>query len=196
MYNYIKGNITEVSENFIVVECGGIGYEIFASLYSIDEFNKIKSDVKVYTYLNVKEDEMSLYGFFSKSEKAMFLRLISISGIGPKLALSVLSGVSVSALANSIACGDLASLNKIKGIGKKTAERIVLELKDKISAEFDVKLLEGGTAFAISSADEDAVIALMSLGYTKQEATIGVAKVQKEGMSTEQIIMQALKGGN
>lgn len=192
MYNYIEGIISEVADNYLVVDVGGIGYEIIVSSYCLNELGKIGKSAKIFTYLAVREDDMSLYGFYSKSEKAMFLRLISVSGIGPKLAISILGGISIDGLATSIISADTLSLNHIKGVGKKTAERIVLELKDKIGKEFEISA--AAMTNVTLAINEDAVLALMSLGYTKQEASIAITKVKGENLSIEQIIMQALKG--
>lgn len=188
MIGFITGTVVDVSENCILLECGGIGYEVNVSAYTVHDKGKTGENVRIYTYLAVKEDGISLYGFYSPAEKAMFMRLISISGIGPKLAISILSGISLDALSLAISTGDAKSLSKIKGVGKKTAERIALELKDKVMAEI------GETDFvAAAPADNDAVIALMSMGFSKQEAAAALGKVNTEGLTVEQIVLAALK---
>lgn len=191
MYDYIKGKITEIYENTVVVETCGVGYELNVSTMAIAELSQKTGEVKVYCKLCVREDDMSLFGFYSKSERKMFLQLIEISGVGPKLALTVLSGMSVESLAAAVARADVKLLSKIKGVGKKTAERIVLELKDKVetSGATDGVVVTAPTV----SVNEEAVMALMTLGYNRAEASDAVARVQKEGMTLEQIIFSAIK---
>ncbi|MFR1566385.1 MAG: Holliday junction branch migration protein RuvA [Christensenellales bacterium] len=192
MYNYIKGKIAEINENTIVVECGGIGYELNVSANAASEFSGKEGEVKIYCYLCVREDDMSLFGFASKQEKTMFLKLISVSGVGPKLALTVLSGMNADGFAAAVVRSDTAALSKIKGVGKKTAERIALELKDKVSKEYDVSIDSAAPTVAVS-VNEDAVMALMTLGYSRQEAADAVGRVQTDGMTLEQLIFAAIK---
>lgn len=195
MYSYIKGKITESGENYIVVENNGIGYELSVSANEVCELSKQSGDVKVYCYLSVREDGVSLFGFSSEREKSMFLQLIGVSGVGPKLALTALSGMTTEQFAAAIVRSDVKALSKIKGVGKKTAERIVLELRDKVSKDYEaVGETDVVTSAAKSEgANEDAVLALMTLGYTKQEAEAAVLKVQKDGMPLEQLVYAALK---
>ncbi len=195
MYSYIKGKITESGENYIVVENNGIGYELSVSVNAVCELSKQSGDVKVYCYLSVREDGVSLFGFSSEREKSMFLQLIGVSGVGPKLALTALSGMTTEQFAAAIVRSDVKALSKIKGVGKKTAERIVLELRDKVSKDYEaVGETDVVTSAAKSEgANEDAVLALMTLGYTKQEAEAAVLRVQKDGMPLEQLVYAALK---
>ena len=195
MYSYIKGKITESGENYIVVENNGIGYELSVSVNAVCELSKQSGDVKVYCYLSVREDGVSLFGFSSEREKSMFLQLIGVSGVGPKLALTALSGMTTEQFAAAIVRSDIKALSKIKGVGKKTAERIVLELRDKVSKDYEaVGETDVVTSAAKSEeANEDAVLALMTLGYTKQEAEAAVLRVQKDGMPLEQLVYAALK---
>ena len=195
MYSYIKGKITESGENYIVVENNGIGYELSVSENAVCELSKQSGDVKVYCYLSVREDGVSLFGFSSEREKSMFLQLIGVSGVGPKLALTALSGMTTEQFAAAIVRSDIKALSKIKGVGKKTAERIVLELRDKVSKDYEaVGETDVVTSAAKSEeANEDAVLALMTLGYTKQEAEAAVLRVQKDGMPLEQLVYAALK---
>ena len=191
MYNYIKGTLVYAQDNTVVVEAGGVGYELNASCYTIERLGRIGEECKVYCYLNVKEDEMSLYGFSDRAEKEFFLKLINVSQIGCKMAISILSSGSMSDIVSAIASADVAKLSKIKGIGKKTAERIVVELRDKFAP--------GATSFIVPTAvaptgNSEAVEALLSLGFTRQEAMSAVARVEKPDMTTEQIVLAALKG--
>ncbi len=194
MIGYVVGRITEVGENSLIIEAGGIGYELTVSSFCLSEVEKTDGEVKVYTHLNVREDGVTLYGFYNKAERNMFLRLISVSGVGPKMAISILSGISIGNLAAGVAAADIKSLNAVKGIGKKTAERIILELKDKISSEFESELPKSAVMSDVVYEDDDAVEALISLGYKKSEAVIAVSKLKKENLTTEEIILRALKG--
>lgn len=194
MFNFISGRIVDIEESKVVLENNGIGYDIFVTSETISKCQN-KDRVQLYIYMSVKEDGISLFGFYDKSEKQMFLRLITVSGIGPKLAASILSGISSQKLALIIASGDTASLNKIKGVGKKTAERIVLELKDKIAAEESSLSLDTDKIAEPSDNVNDAIFALMSLGMTKAEAMSAVSKVADKTKSAEQILAEALKRG-
>lgn len=191
MLSYIKGKVTEAGENTLVVECGGLGYELLVSRAAAAAA-AIGSEVKLPVYLSVSETGVALYGFKDAAEKDMFLKLIGISGIGAKMAIGILSGMGVNDLIAAIARGDVKGLSGIKGIGKKTAERIALELRDKIGAEIaDMGEKVGVTPDIVP--DEDAVLALMALGFNKNEAVSAVARVHGEGLTTEQIVFMALK---
>lgn len=195
MYSYIKGKITEIGESYIVVEAGGIGYELSVSANAMSEFVVRDGEVKVYCYLSVREDGVSLFGFSSEREKAMFLKLVAVSGVGPKLALTVLGGMTTEQFAAAVIGSDIKALSKIKGVGKKTAERIALELRDKVSKDYEA--VDSGVVAAPKTVtvdiNEDAVLALMTLGYSKQESEAAVSRVQKDGMTLEQLVYAALK---
>lgn len=194
MYNYIKGKITEVTDSLLVIEAGGIGYELNIGANAAMRFSPSDSETKVYCKLIVREDEMSLYGFCSLQEKAMFDKLIGVSGVGPKLALVVLGGMTAEQFAAAVVKEDVAALSKIKGVGKKTAERIVLELRDKVNKDYVTDELPTSAAPRPKTAvNEEAVLALMTLGYTRQEATDAVARVQTDDMPLEKLIFAALK---
>ncbi|MDR2201350.1 MAG: Holliday junction branch migration protein RuvA [Clostridiales bacterium] len=194
MINYIKGVLSEVGENYVVVECGGVGYEIIATAGCFSVNAAIGKEVKIPVYMCVREDGVTLFGFSSREEKNIFGRLIGVSGIGPKAALNILSGVSASNLASAIARRDTTAISSVKGVGKKTAERIALELGDKITAEFNGFEAKSGTMPDIVPQNNDAVIALMSLGYKRHEAEAAVAKAYKEGQTLEETVFKALKG--
>lgn len=192
MYAYIKGKIEDISEGRLVVECGGIGYEVFVSNQTASELSGAKGEVKVYTYYKVGEDDVALFGFARREEKEMFRKLISVSGVGPKAALAILSGISLKDLALSIATRDAARLTKIKGVGKKTAERIILELKEKVDEQDPAG--ESPVGLTLSSETEEAVSALISLGFSRAEAHSAVAKAAALGASRlEDMISVALK---
>ncbi len=193
MFDYITGKKIKASAGAMVVENNGIGYSICVSDECIRFFENAEI-VRVYTYLSVREDGISLFGFYGEEERAMFEKLVSISGIGPKVAVAILSGISVDKLAGNIISADTKALNKIKGVGKKTAERIVLELKDKIGKEFSAEK-PGEVAESFDADANEAVMALMTLGFTRKEAEMKVAGVDKAGLSPEEVVFKALKNG-
>lgn len=193
MYNYIKGKLIESGENYVVVESGNIGYELNVSANTAAELSAAEGVVKIYCFLSVREDDMSLFGFATKQEKSMFVKLVSVSGVGPKLALTVLSGMTAGQFAAAVVKGDVTALSKTKGVGKKTAERIVLELKDKVNKDYTSEETVSAVKADVTEVDEEAVLALMTLGYNRHEASEAVKRVQKDGMSLEQLIFTALK---
>ncbi len=195
MIGYIKGNVLSYSDGVVLIENNGIGYEITCSA---SVYQKLLNDKKgeVYTYLAVREDAISLYGFENLEEKAMFLKLISVSGVGPKMGITVLSNMNLKDLATAIATSDVKGLSKVKGLGKKTAERIILELREKITATYtdDGAVIEEPVDIVNDKDNEDAVIALMSLGFTKTECVKAVKQAKENGMQTiEQLISYAIK---
>ena len=193
MYSYIKGVLTEISGTNLVIEVGGIGFEIQASQSAIESIGKIGDNVKIYTYLHVREDEMSLYGFTTLAEKQMFLNLTSISGIGPKMAIGILSNISLSDLALAIISNDASLLYKVKGVGKKTADRIVLELNEKIEDAEQYQTKESNTSLAEI---DDAIMGLVALGMNRIDAVKLVRQYAENGDTAEQIITKCLRGKN
>lgn len=192
MLNYIVGKVTEKDENMIVVESNGIGYEIQVSSHTINSIQFENEYVKILTYLQVKEDGICLYGFFSKEEKNMFLKLISVSGIGPKMAIGILSGISIPELISAIMSQDVKMLCTIKGLGKKTAERLLVELKDQTMPNLSVSNSDNVNYDAIEQATE----ALVSLGVGKNEAYRLAKENAGENVSVEEIITKCLRGMN
>ncbi len=193
MIGYIKGNLIYAEDGVALIDVNGVGYEVNCSAAVYRDLVANRGG-EVYTYTAVKEDGVSLYGFISREEKKIFLKLISVSGVGPKMGIAVLSSMSVNDLTLKIATGDVKGLSVVKGLGKKTAERIVLELRDKIGASVDGAETLG--VETVSSADEtdDAVIALMGLGFTRAESVQAVRKAKAEGATTiQQTISFALK---
>ncbi len=193
MFNYIIGEIVLKSENSVVVENNSVGFEISVSQSTLLSLPSIGSVAKIYTYLNVREDEMSLFGFSTLEEKEMFLKLISVSGIGPKVALSILSGIRLSDLSIAIKTEDIKVLSTIKGLGKKTAERIVLELKDKISV---IGFNEENVPMLNESAIDEATEALVALGINKNEAYRLARENARENDKAEEIITRAFQNLN
>ena len=195
MIGYIKGKVLSHSDNVVLLENGGIGYEITCSASALTKLVENKQG-EVFTYLAVREDGVSLYGFISVEEKNMFLKLISVSGVGPKMGITILSNMNLSDLAVKIATSDVKGLSSVKGLGKKTAERIILELREKITldASDDGKVIEEVKNFVPDSDGEDAVIALMSLGFTKAECLSAVKDAKSHGVETiEGLIAYAIK---
>ncbi len=191
MYNYIIGKVTYARDNVLVVENNGIGYEIGVSGNTLYDACNIGATVKIYTYLYVREDTFALYGFSTLEEKTLFLRLIDISGVGPKLAMQILGGLDLNTLTVAIATGDIKTLSKIKGLGKKTAELIVVNMRDQISA--DLTTTESVLGGASDKEQAEAVFALASLGISNTDAVKIVAEVSKTTKGLENIIREALK---
>lgn len=191
MYSFISGKLVEKQDNLLVLEQGGIGYEIMASQTTMENIGNIGDNVKVYTYLHVREDEMLLYGFFSKQEKQMFLNLTSISGIGPKMAIGILSNVKLGDLALAIISNDASLLYKVKGIGKKTADRIVLELNEKLDNAEEYQSSQEQTKLGEM---EDAIMGLMALGMNRIDAVKLVRQYAQPKDTAEEIITKCLRG--
>ncbi|MBR6736894.1 MAG: Holliday junction branch migration protein RuvA [Clostridia bacterium] len=192
MIGYIKGNLISHSNGTVILETGGIGYEVICSSEAY-EYIVNKGSGALYTYLNVREDGFYLYGFISLEEKSMFLKLKSVSSVGPKTAVSILSSMPLNDLAFIIASQDVKALSKVKGLGKKTAERIILELRENISA-LDLPEGKKPAKQQESTVNGDAVIALMSLGFTRSESEKAVASAMERGADTiETIITVALQ---
>lgn len=195
MISFISGELVCKNENSVVIDNGGVGFEIFVSTNTLSSIGFNGENVKVFTYLNVKEDEMSLYGFLTTEEKALFLKLISVSGIGPKMALGILSGLSLSDLTIAIKKEDIKLLSSIKGLGKKTAERLALELKDKIDiVGFSAEPLE--TIETDEGMVEEAADALIALGINKNEAYRLAKLNSRDAKTTEDIIRKAFQNLN
>ena len=190
MYNYIQGKVVDKTFTSIVVDNNGIGYEIGVSGNTLQDV-AIGEIVKIYTYLYVKEDEMSLYGFSRRDEKKLFMRLIEISGIGPKMAMQILGGYDLKTLTVAIASGDTKTLCKIKGLGKKTAELIVLSLREQVAD--DITLFNDHSDATTGEDIADAVFALESLGVSKTDAVKMATEASKAVKGTEQIIVYCLK---
>ncbi|MDO4487981.1 MAG: Holliday junction branch migration protein RuvA [Eubacteriales bacterium] len=198
MYSYIKGILAEIEEGKAIVEAGGVGYEIFVPATVLRELPPDGSEVKLFTHFVVKEDEESLYGFLTKDDKSMFESLIGVNGIGPKGALGILSTLSANDLRMAIVTGDAKSISAAPGIGKKTAERVILDLKDKIGSIADaggISISQVSQGVVRSSGPvAEAIDALTMLGYSRTEAGRAVGAVNfTEDMTTEDVLKLALK---
>ena len=204
MIAYLRGRVLTTTAETVIVDVNGVGYELYCT-GSVFRKLTVGAVTELYTYLQVKEDGITLFGFDTPQEKELFLKLISVSGVGPKLGISILATLSADDFALAIATADVKRLSSVKGLGKKTAEKIVLELHGKISAaevlgaSGDDLTPSASTPAAnakLSAADEEAVSALMGLGFTRAESTQAVKKARDNGAATvEQIIMKALQSG-
>lgn len=192
MIGYLKGNLAFKDPTFVIMDVNGVGYEVKISLYTFSKIKDLESCL-LYTHFYVKEDAQTLFGFSDKEEKSIFLQLISINGVGPNTALMINSSLTVGELKNAIANEEVGVIQKVKGIGSKTAHRIILELKDKIRKE----AFDGGTAMVGSnSLRHEALSALLTLGINKNMAEKGVDRILKSqgnDISLEDLIKSVLK---
>ena len=200
MIAYVRGKVLATTEETMIVDVNGLGYEIYCSAGAFRK-GTVGEIIELHTYLQVKEDGITLFGFESLKEKDLFLKLISVDGVGPKLGVSVLSGMSGEDFATAIATADSKRLSAVKGLGKKTAEKIILALHGKISAgeimqaSGELGAVKAVKAEKLSPMDEDALAALQGLGFTRAESMQAVKKAKEQGATTvEDIIMRALQG--
>jgi holliday junction DNA helicase RuvA len=194
MFAYIKGTLEIKGNDYVVIDVNGVGYKIFAPLSTIERLGEIGSTVKVHTHYYVREDNISLYGFYSLEELRMFELLIGVSGVGAKSANAILANITPSRFALAVITNDIKELTKLPGIGAKSAQRIILELKDKLKSEEAIAESDFELQIASSkdSNSSEAVAALQVLGYPIKEATKAVSSVNAEGLSVEDIIKKAL----
>ena len=197
MISYIKGDLFEVTENSIVLDHQGMGFSIMMPGSILDKLPQIGSELKVHTYLYVKEDILDLYGFLTRDDLKIFKLLITVNGIGPKGALAILSALSPDDLRFAVLAGDAKTISKAPGIGSKTAQKLIIELKDKLKIE---DVLDGAGEGYVSqdnmadTASAEAVMALTSLGYSAADATRAVRMVENvQSMDSEAILKAALK---
>lgn len=193
MYYYIRGTLVQKGENFIVVDTNGVGYMINTSLTSIANVGETGREITMYTYLHVREDVMELFGFTTIEEKNMFMHLISVSGVGPKAALSILSVVSPAKFAVAVVTNDVKTITKAQGIGPKMAQRVILELKDKLKTDELEIDLDNDIEEIPSDNKNEAISALIVLGYSPNDAqkavkgidgTLGVEDIIKKALSS------------
>lgn len=201
MISYIKGEITEIFDDTIVVENHGIGYEIRVPLSLTETLPAVGNEVKIFTYFQVREDGMALYGFLSRQDLLMFQKLLGVSGVGPRAALGILSALRPDALRLAIFTGDAKAIAKAPGVGAKTAQRVILELKDKIDPNEILSPQESvpegyssGIGAAAGTAAREAIEALVALGYSTAEASRAVKQVEVTAESTaEEILKKSLR---
>jgi Holliday junction DNA helicase RuvA len=187
MIAFLRGRVARKAVGHALLEVGGVGYRLLMSTTSLSALPAVGDEVVLHTHLYVREDELTLYGFESEGERELFERLIAISGVGPKVALAVLSSLQPDALRGAVASDDVALLSSVPGVGKKTAQRLILELKDKL--ELPGSSIAAGGA---GSAGAEARDALLALGFTPAEATAALREAPS-GASTEQLLKRALK---
>ena len=202
MIAYLKGRVLTVTSETAIIEVGVVGYEAYCSGGAFRKIT-VGETAELYTYLQVKEDGVTLFAFASPKEKELFLKVISVSGVGPKMGIAILTGLSADEFTQAVATADVKRLSAVKGLGKKTAEKIVLELHGKISAAevmnasgdpFTVAMETG--SLPLSAQDDEAASALMGLGFTKNESVQAVKRAHDMGATTtEEIIRKALQGG-
>ncbi|WP_058485043.1 Holliday junction branch migration protein RuvA [Defluviitalea phaphyphila] len=192
MISYVKGRLEYIGESYIIIEVNGIGYKINIPSSTIEKLPSLRSELKMFTYFYVKEDEMSLYGFLSREELTMFERLISVSGIGPKVAVGILSTISPQDLCLAVITEDIKTLSTAPGVGKKTAQRMILELKDKIDTVETLQSSVDDSRLRENNVSQEAISALIALGYSRIDGTKAVQAVFEEGMTVEEVIKAAL----
>ena len=196
MISHLNGKLEHVDHNHVVIDVGNVGYRVNVPASTLSRMPKPGENVKLFTLQIVREDDISLYGFLNREERSLFSTLLSVSGIGPKMAMAMISGFSLDRLVSAIAQGDIELLSSISGIGRKTAERIVVELREKIGKTYAVKpeqMTAGmkGDQTLVS----DSISALISLGYSPREAREAILRLDAEKLgSVEEIIKEALKG--
>lgn len=190
MFYYLKGTVVHTFENFAVLDIGGIGFKIYSSLSSLSKITQNNNYI-FFTYTNIREDAFDIYGFITQEELNFFEMLLSVSGVGPKAALAVLSALSPSGVATAVLTNDAKAISAAQGVGIKTAQRIILELQSKISGEDLLQNVSENDNFLNMSANNDAVAALMALGYNATEAKRAIAAAEP-GKTVEETITNAL----
>ena len=191
MIHNLSGKIISKRETFIVIDVNGVGYKVFVSTNTISKIGSTGSEVSIITHLHVKEDELTLFGFLDSNELDLFESLISISGIGPKSAMNIMSVAPVDKITAAISGGETELLQKVSGIGKKMAERVVLELKDKIKTIGDAG--ETSETIKVMESDNDIYEALTSMGYSAKQAKSAISKISKDVKGTSDRLKEALK---
>lgn len=194
MIGRLTGTLLEKQPPQLLIDVNGVGYEVEAPMTTFYKLPEINQKLRLFTHLVVREDAQLLYGFFTEEERRLFRTLIKVNGVGAKMALTILSGIEAQEFANCIHDNDSARLIKLPGIGKKTAERLIVEMRDKLD-DWEVKLTESGSFSTpiASSAESDAASALVALGFKPQEASKSIGLLKIEGLSSEEIIRLALK---
>ena len=190
MIGRLKGILVSKQPPWLVIDVGGVGYELEAPMSTVFDLPETGREVALFTHYAVKEDTVALYGFLREAERSLFRTVQKVSGIGAKIALAVLSGTSTDEFARLVQAGDIAALTRIPGIGKKTAERIVVELRDRVDA---IAVLPGTGAWGLRNAQSEAVVALQQLGYKPAEAARLAKEATADGDNAEAIIRKALK---
>jgi Holliday junction DNA helicase RuvA len=194
MIGLIKGTLLRKEPPALLVDVNGVGYELEAPMTTFYELPPVGQAVTLHTHMVVREDAHLLYGFARESQRRVFRELLKVTGVGPRIGLAVLSGLTEDELARAIAGEDIARLSRVPGIGKKTAERLVIELRDKLAVAPEPEAAASAAPVAPADPSAEAVSALIALGYKPNEASRAVRAVPAKGLSAEEIIRQALKG--
>lgn len=195
MFSYIKGKLEVKTTGYVVIDINGLGYKIFMSDTAINKIGDIGEVVKVHTYVKVREDDISIYGFNTNEELRMFELLLSVSGIGAKSAITILSNISPSSFALAVITNNVGEIKKLPGIGPKTAQRIILELKDKLKTEESIEsdnTIELKNAITEDNKVQEAISALQVLGYSQREIENAMKNVDKDNLGVEDIIRKGL----
>lgn len=195
MFAFLTGILEQKENNLVVINCNGVGFELNVSDTTIYELGKVGEMTTIYTYMAVREDAITLFGFATKEEKSAFLKLTGVSGIGGKMAIAILSAMPVADLIGAIVSEDVKLLSSIKGLGKKTAERLVVELKNSFD-DLQLSMLNPRNTAVISSAVEEAIDTLVAMGLTRFDATSIVKSVATQEDKAEDIIKKSLKNLN
>lgn len=193
MFAHLEGIVAEKNADSIVLDVHGIGFLLYVSSATLSQAPATGGKMKLYVQLNVREDAMDLYGFYSREEKSMYERLKSVNGVGTRTALQILSSMSVRDLSLALVSGDANALTRVPGIGKKTAQRLVLELKDKVEESQLTGVGASAAPKAVGGAESEAIAALMALGYASAEAARAVGKVADQSDKVDELIFLALK---
>lgn len=199
MIGRLRGTLAEKQPPHLIIDVNGVGYEVEVPMTTLYRLPSVNEPVTLFTHLVVREDAHLLYGFYEKREREFFRELIRLNGVGPKLALALMSGMEVDELVACVQTQDTAVLVKIPGVGKKTAERLLVELKGRFKAWENMPVIaplvsEPNARAGVSSAENDALSALVALGFKPQEASRAIAAVKEDGLSSEEMIRRALKG--
>ena len=199
MIGRLRGTLAEKQPPHLILDVNGLGYELEVPMTTLYRLPSVGEPLTLHTHLVVREDAQLLYGFVGKRERDFFRELIRLNGVGPKLALALMSSLEVDELVRCVQSQDTSALTKVPGVGKKTAERLLVELKDRFKAWETLPgmtglVIEPSSVSPVSSAESDALSALISLGYKPQEASRAVAAVKEDGLSSEEMIRRALKG--
>jgi len=195
MISFVRGELASVESDIALIDVGGVGYGVFMSSQSLERLPRVGQEVKLFTYLNVREDAMQLYGFFRNDELEIFKLLIGVSGIGPKGGLNILSLLTVDELRFAVLSGDVKAISKAPGVGKKTAEKLIIELKDKLQIE---DMITGpheddATTAIRQGVQGEAIQALVALGYGSTESLQAVRQIEIENKSVEEVLKEALR---
>ena len=197
MLAYIKGTLELKMTDYVVIDVGGLGYKVYMSSNSINRLGEIGNNVKIYTYMRVREDDISLYGFCTNEELRMFEQLLGVSGIGAKSALTILANISPSSFALAIISGDINTLKKLPGIGAKSAQRMILELKDKMKTQDAIEngeeIININNSYVENDRTKDAIEALQVLGYSRRDIELALSKLDVKNDTVEEIIRKGLK---